>query len=797
MPGHSAAGGTTLKNPTARPTFCIIISRVLTTVFLGLALTNFVALPAEAGSSIDLSHLNQTLRRIFASKELDVRPVGPIRWIAGGEAYTTLQPSSTGKGQDIVRFSSATGRREVLVSADQLIPEGGKSPLKIEDYSWSKDLKRLLIYTNAVRVWRKKTRGDYWLLNRTTGSLRKLGGDAPPSTLKFATFSPDGTRVAYVRQHNLYVEEADSGKIIPLTTDGSATIINGTSDWVSEEELFLRDAFRWSPDGRYIAYWQFDTSGVGVYSLLYDTGGQHRIVTHIPYPQYGVYPHIQHYAYPEPGTTNSAVRVGVVDARGGPTRWMNVPGDPRNNYIPRMDWAGNSSQLVIEHLNRLQNRCDVLLANAHTGAVKRIFRDEDKAWVDFMKNLRWLPGNKELLWLSERDGWRHAYAVPRDGGKPRLLTPGNFDVIQLERADPQGKFLYFLASPDNPTEKYLYRVPLKGTPKLERVTPARAKGTHSYQIAPDCLWAIHTFSTFDEPPVTDVVSLPGLKRMRVLEDNHDLRARVAALRPGPTQFFRVDIGGGVKLDGWMIRPRSFDPQNKYPLLVYVYGEPAAQTVLNAWGGDRTLFHYALANEGYLIVSVDNRGTPAPRGRAWRKVVYGSVGVLSSKEQVAALVVLEHSRPYIDSNRVAVWGWSGGGSNTLNLMFRHPDLYKVGMAVAPVADQRLYDTIYQERFMGLPQDNPQGYREGSPINFAAGLKGSLLIVHGSGDDNVHFQGTELLVNRLIELGKPFDFMDYPNRTHSLEEGKGTLLHLHELLGRYLEEHLPPGVLRKGK
>lgn len=258
----------------------------------------------------------------------------------------------------------------------------------------------------------------------------------------------------------------------------------------------------------------------------------------------------------------------------------------------------------------------------------------------------------------------------------------------------------------------------------------------------------------------------------------------------PIEFFKVDIGGGVALDGWMIKPRNFDPAKKYPILIEIYGEPAAQTVLDRWGSQGVLFHRAIANEGYLVTSVDNRGTPAPKGRAWRKVVYGSVGVLSSKEQAAALLALERARPYIDSTRVAVWGWSGGGTNTLNMMFRFPELYKVGMAVAPVPDQRLYDTIYQERYMGLPQDNADGYKSGSAINFADGLRGHLLLVHGSGDDNVHYQGSELLINRLIDLGKQFDFMEYPGRTHALE-GKGTRLHLYTLLARYLEEHLPAG------
>ncbi len=765
---------------------CLLMPPLIA-VFLLLGIPSPVRLKAEGRATIEA-----TLHRIYAEKEFSARSFGPARWLEGGKAYVTVEESPSSKdAKEIVRYETSTGKREVLVSASQLIPAPGKPALEIEDYAWSEDMKRLLIYTNSAQVWRLNTRGDYWLLDRPSGTLHKLGGDSLPSSLMFAKFSPDGSRVAYVRANNIYVEDVAGGQITTLTQDGSTTIINGTTDWVYEEEFFLRDAFRWSPDGKRIAYWQFDTSGVQDFPLMYFTGGPHQIVTHIPYPEYGVYPHIQHIPYPQPGTANSAVRVGVVSALGGPTHWMNVTGDPQSSYIARMEWAGNSDELIIQNLNRLQNANDLLLANASTGSVQKVLRDEDAAWVDVVDDLRWLHSGKDFLWVSERDGWRHLYVFSRSGKDVRLVTPGDFDVVSVDEVDPEGKWVYYVASPENATQRYLYRSRLDGQGKAERLSPASAAGTHSYQIAPDCQWAFHTYSTFDSPPVIDLVRLPDHSVSRGLEDNHMLQEKVKPMIPAPTEFFHVDAGDGATLDGWLIKPPQFDPAKKYPLLVFVYGEPAAQTVLDGWGGPGMLFHRALANEGYIIASVDNRGTPAPKGRAWRKVVYGAVGVLSSKEQAAALEALEHTRPYIDASRVAVWGASGGGTNTLNLMFRHPELYKVGMAVAPVPDQRLYDTIYQERFMGLPQQNTEGYRAASVINYADGLRGKLLIVHGSGDDNVHYQGTELLINRLLELGKQFDFMEYPGRTHALSEGTGTSLHLHVLLARYLEEHLPAG------
>jgi dipeptidyl-peptidase 4 len=751
-------------------------------------------LPDDLASSLD---------RIFAKKEFKAKTFGPARWLDEGKAYTTVEDSASVKGghetpphkggQEIVRYDTATGERRVLVSASALTEAGsGGKPPEIDDYSWSKDGSKLLLFTNTKKVWRKNTRGDYWILDLKSGKLHKVGGSAPDSSLMFAKLSPDSTRVAYVRASNLYVQNLSDWQISQLTADGSGTIVNGTSDWVYEEEFDLRDGYRWSPDGKQIAFWRFDTSGIGSFALINDTDTVYPVVTQIPYPK--------------AGTINSAVKIGIVDATGSTpapvTRFVALPGDPRDNYVPRMEWVDGTSagvgagtgELVLQQLNRLQNTADVWLADAKTGAVKRMFHDEDEAWVDVVDSWQWLPGGRDLLWVSERDGWRHAWAMPHDGGDPRLLTPGNFDIEAVAGVDRKGGWVYFTASPDDATRLSLYRVSLKGGSAPERVTPANAAGKHSYDVSPDGSWAFHTASTIDRPPVTDLVRLPSHQVVRVLEDNHAVAAAVAAWKPPATEFFKVDIGDGVTLDGWMIKPPGLnpsDPSKKWPLLMYVYGEPAGAEVQDHWFGDRMMFHRALANAGYVVGCVDNRGTPALRGRAWRKIIYGRVGVLASKEQAAAVrkLLAEHSS--LDPERVASWGWSGGGSMTLNLLFRSPDVYKVGMSVAPVPDQTLYDTIYQERYMGLPQDNAAGYKEGSPINFAEGLRGNLLLVHGTGDDNVHFQGSQKLINRLVALDKPFDFMEYPNRTHAINEGDGTSLHLHSLLARYLLEHLPAG------
>jgi len=738
--------------------------------------------------------VQQLLNRFYNTEEFTPKTFGPAQWLENGDAYTTVEDSATVRdAREIVRYETATGKRSVLVSAAQLTPAGAKGPLAIVDYAWSSDMSKLLVYTNAKRVWRAPTRGDYWVLDRKSGELKKLGGNAAESTLMFAKFSPDGSKVGYVRENNVYVEDVASGAIIALTRDGSATIINGTSDWVYEEELFLRDAFRWSPDGKSIAYWQFDTSGVGIFPLIYNLGPPKQIVTGFPYPGLAPYPARLDIPYPIPGTRNSAVRVGVVSVNGGETRWLNVPGDPRDNYIARIGWCPKTNQLVIEHLNRAQNTNDILVADATTSEVKPLFQDKDDAWVDAIYKFDWLNDGKEFLFPSERSGWRHIYRVSRENGGARAVTHGDFDVIEIAGMNEKEGWLYFTASPQNATQRYLYRNRLDGSGTPERLTPASAPGTHEYDVSPDGLWAFHTYSTADTPPRVDLIRLPTHgSPMRTLVDNAELRAKVEPIVAAtPKEFFKVDIGDGVSLDGFLIRPKNFDATKKYPVFVYVYGEPAAQTVLDAWSEQAWAFLRTAAAEGYIVVSFDNRGTPAPKGRTWRKQVHGAIHPVIVHDQTAALQALLRARPYMDGSRVAVQGWSGGGSSTLSLMFRSPDVYKVGMAGAPVPELRLYDTIYQERYMGLPLENVEGYKTSSAINYADGLKGRLLIVHGSGDDNVHYAGTELLMNRLIELGKPFDFMEYPNRSHCACEGKGVRYHLNSLFLRYLEQNLPAG------
>ncbi len=601
-----------------------------------------------------------------------------------------------------------------------------------------------------------------------TGKRTVLAPSEKQGTGPSGNLSPDGNRVILRDQGNLYVKDLDSDKKTPLTRDTpESTVSNGQAVW--------------SPDGQRIAFVQTDRSGVRTRSMIL--------------PGDPSYPDVREMSFARVGGVISKLRVGIVDVKGKEIRWISIPIPTEGFYLGQVSWAGNSNELLVEQLSRFRDKREFWMANVQTGQITCIFRETDPAWVvaSYSKNsgLEWIHHGRAFIVLTEKDGWRHAYLYSREGKELALLTPGDFDIIEKARIDEAGGWFYYYASPDNGTQAYLFRTCLDGTAKPERVTPMDQPGTHAYNFSPDAKWAFHTYSNFDTPPVTDLVHLADHRMVRVLEDNQALRDTMTALISQPTEFFQVDIGGGVEIDGWMIKPKGFDPSKKYPLFTYVYGEPHGQTVLDAWSRSQADFHRVIADLGYLVVTMDNRGTPAPKGAAWRRSIFGSLGPLSTEEQAAAVKALGRERSYVDLSRVGIWGWSGGGSNTLNAMFRKPDVYHVGIAVAPKPQPHLYNAWFQEIYMETRESNPDGYEESAPINFAEGLKGDLMILHGTGETNTHIQITEGLVDRLIELGKQFDYMAYPHRNHGLSEGKGTTVHVRMLIARYLLEHLTPG------
>lgn len=533
-----------------------------------------------------------TLEDIYRNHAYTAKGVSAFRWADEGHSFLTTEHNDSTGGQDIVLNDVRTGAKTVLVPASSLIPEGWDRPLQINGYTWSPDGSQLMVYTDARRVWRTAKRGNYWLYTPATGELRRLGlPDFEPSMMQFAKFSPDGTKVAYVYKNNLYVENLKDGTVRQLTFDGNDEIINGQFDWVYEEELHQQDGWRWSPDSKSLAYWQFDTRGTGTFYMIDNIDSIYSTVIPLPYPK--------------AGTVNSAARIGVVDVDAAEpvTRWFEFEGDPREHYLARMEFVPGSDEVMIQRLNRQQNTDWVYYGNIHTMELTPVLTETDEAFLDVFDDTVWLENGKYFTWTSERDGWRHLYRVSRDGSEMNLITKGDFDVVSVVRIDPDGGYVYYIATPDSPVDRYLYRSRLDGKGEAERLTPADAPaGHHLYDISPDAKYAMHSFSNTETPTVYEIVTLPRHKSVRLLEDNHELAARFAALNPSPKEFFKVDIGD-IVLDGWMIRPAGFDPAKKYPVIFYIYGEPWQSTVQNSWsGGD--LWSRFLAQEGYVVMSID-------------------------------------------------------------------------------------------------------------------------------------------------------------------------------------------------
>jgi dipeptidyl-peptidase-4 len=716
---------------------------------------------------------------LYLISGLHAQRLSSIRWGTDGNTMVEFK-----KGQ-VVQTDIASGQETVLVSSEQLKYSGAASA-RPGNYALSTDQSKLLLFTNTARVWRYNTRGDYWLLDRKAGAWKQIGKGRPAQSLMFAKLSPDGTKVAFVSEKNLYVEDLATGTEKALTTDGTRKLINGTFDWVYEEELNCRDGFRWGPDGKSIAYWQVDAEGTPDYHMINYTDS--------------IYPKVIPVEYPKVGQTPSSVRIGVVDVNNAQTKWMDIPGDARQHYLPRMEWNPDGKSLVVQQLNRKQNESLIFSCNAQTGSVQQVYAEKDDAWVDFLSSWArdysnggwdWLSNGTAFLWASEKDGWRHLYRVSADGKKESLLTTGNYDVIDIIRVDEKGGFVYFEASPENATQQYLYRSRLDGKGSSERLSPQGQSGSHDYEISPNAKYAKHVFSNVNTPNTTEWVTLPDHKGMYGKELVNEAVAK-ASHTPSKVEFFKVKTVDGVEMDGWMVKPNKFDPTKKYPIVFYVYSEPAGATVQDQYGtGDDFLYRGDMQEDGYIYASMDNRGTPAPKGRAWRKSIYRKIGIVNIRDQAMGAKELFNRMPFVDTSRVAVWGWSGGGSATLNLMFQYPDIYKTGISIAAVGNQLTYDNIYQERYMGLPSENREDFVNGSPITYAKNLRGKLLYIHGTGDDNVHYQNAEMLLNELIKYNKQFKFMAYPNRSHGISEGQGTLTHLQTMYTEFLRENCVPG------
>ena len=724
------------------------------------------------------------LDRIYASREFRQEYAPRSKWISNGEYFTKLEYSR--RGPYIIKYETATQKADTLATPAQLTDQSPQKtkeirrPLRVEGYEFSADESKILIFTNSSRVWRANTKGDYWVYDVDSKKLEQIGKSFPASSLMFAKFSDDNSKVGYVQGFNLYVEDLSSGKVTQLTSDGGNGIINGTFDWVYEEEFGMRDGFRWNPDGEHLAYWKLDASKIGTFYLINNTDSNYSRPVPIQYPKVGEDP--------------SSCVVGVVSVADKKTHWVELEGSTIQNYIPAMQWVDDKT-LLIQQLNRHQNHLKIYRYDLESGGLKVIYEEEDKGkWIDLQypdvtashwgdNSLKIVDKGKSFLRITEKYPWRSIVKVGIFKEGVEKLNTGDFDLASVARVT--GKHVYYHASPDNGTQRYLYRTKIKGKGNPELITPSGNEGINSYNIAPNGAFAIHTHQTAMSPRMVNLISLPDHQPIQKLVENKAFLKKLNKLKLPEVVFEEVKLNDQYNTDVRIIKPVDFDPNKKYPVLFHVYAEPWGQVALDNFVG---LWNIYLAQQGYVIVDMDPRGTPCLKGTDWRKSIYRQVGRLNVKDlgHIAGEVLKES---YMDADRVAVWGWSGGGTTTLNLLFHFPEIFGTGMSVAPVANQLLYDNVYQERYMGLPQENLEDFVAGSPLTHAKNLKGNLLLVHGTGDDNVHYQNSEQLINELIKHNKQFQMMAYPNRTHGIYEGQNTRRHLYTMLTNYLMEKCP--------
>ena len=709
-----------------------------------------------------------------------------VVWNESETGYYTI------KDNNIVLVSTRGKEDKVILSSTQV------NNLEIESFSFSQSKNKILIFTESVKVWRYNTRGDYWVYDFKKDEIQKLGRNMSSSSLMFAKFSPNENFVAYVSKEksesgirnsstsvNIYLESLDDRSIKKLTSsNGTKKLINGTFDWVYEEEFGCRDGFIFNEDGTRIAFWQIDANQVRDFYMINNTDS--------------IYSYTIPVEYPKVGEDLTPARIGVINLSNEEITWMKVPGEQNKFYLPRMTWMPGRNDLMIQQLNRKQNHSKIYIANGDNGRTELLMEEKDDAWVDLRSSWpyqvqagwKFINNGKEFLYTTEKDGWSHIYRFDITNKSEYLVTKGNYDVVKPLAYDEKNESVYFIASPENPTERYLYKTSAKGDGKLIRVTPDVLEGSHNYQISTKAKYAFHSFSNYFTRPMQAIVSLPNHKFINENQnmiEKYDLEKK----KDHPLEFFEITTVDEVTMEGWIVKPKNLDENKKYPVLFYFYSEPAGQTGVNRYGaGNNGLYDGDLGEDGYVYVTFDGRGTPSPKGRAWRKAIYRNIGRINVRDMAMGAKAVFEKYTFIDTSRVAVHGWSGGGTATLNCLFQYPEIFHTGIAVAAVANQLTYDNIYQERYMGDPKESYQDYVDGSPIKYAKNLEGNLLYIHGTGDDNVHYQNAEMLANELIKHKKIFYMLSYPNRSHGIRED-GAYPHVRLMFTDFLRKNCPPG------
>ena len=705
-----------------------------------------------------------TLEDIWTNFTFQPRSPQDIRSMKDGEHYCVLEDGM------INQYSYKTGAKiKTILKEESLIPERKIVGITIDNYEFSHDESKILITTNPKKIYRHSETAVFyiWDINK-----QKLISLSDKEHQRLATFSPDNVHLAFVCDNNLFIKDISTGAEEQVTNDGmQGSIINGATDWVYEEELGLVKAFEWSPDGKKIAYYRFDETNVREFS----------------FPEYGeLYPVSYKYKYPKAGESNSLVNILMYDMASRTSKKIELLPTPNSQtpndfYLPRIKWTANPSFLSVLRLNRHQNMLEMLLVDATSLASKIIYTEENKYYLNVPENYVFFKDNKSFLITSERDGYFHIYNIDLNGKIIDQVTKGKWDVDDFKGYDEKNKLVYYTSSESSPLCRDIYSIKLNGDGKKKLTA---GKGNYGSEFSSNYKYYIQSFSDANTPAVFSVNTADG-KQLRVIEDNADLKEKMNVYGFSKKEFFTFKTSEGIELNGWMIKPADFDPSKKYPVLMDVYGGPASQTVLDRWGGNDYIWNQMLAKKGYIIASVDNRGTGS-RGEEFRKCTYLQLGKLESDDQIESAKYLG-SLPYVDASRIGIWGWSYGGFMSSLCITKGADYFKTAVAVAPVTNWRNYDNIYTERFMRIPQENQQGYDDNSPVKYAKNLKGKLLLIHGLADDNVHFQNSAEFVMALIKENKQFDTFFYPNKNHFIN-GANTRLNLYTKLTDFILKNL---------
>jgi dipeptidyl-peptidase-4 len=686
-----------------------------------------------------------------------------VNWMRDGQYYTTLQ--RTKNDIELRKYNIVTGDYEVLVAASDLKVEGRQRPILIQDYQFSSNENKILIKTDVESIWRRSTRENYFVYDLESGKTQKLTQSKQKQ--QYAKLSPSGNKAAFVQENDLYLVNLETGEETAITTDGEFNkIINGAADWVYEEEIGIARAWYWSPDGEKIAFYRFNETRVKEFVMT--EWGQ-------------LYPGLTRFKYPKAGEQNSIVKIGVYDLESGEITWMDVDSE-NDQYIPRINWTKDSNTLAIRRMNRLQNRQDLMLANVNTGESEIIKTETRDAWIDINDDLKFLENGEQFIYVSEESGYNHVYLYNMDGKLIRQVTKGDWDVTNYLGYNEESGKIYYVSTEESPLQRHLYSINIDGTGK-QRLS--EGEGWNSINVSRDFKYYIQTSSTPLSPPEYTLHEANG-ERVRMLEDNASLVKRISRFQMPTKEFIEIPLPQAT-LNGYFLKPHDFDPSKEYPLLVYVYGGPGSQTVeKNFDSGQRAMWHHYLTSHGYIVASIDNRGTGG-RGRDFEKQVYKKLGQYETTDQIDAVKYLIKNYYFIDENRIGIWGWSYGGYLSSLVLAQGSNVFNTAIAVAPVTHWRFYDTIYTERFMQTPGMNPEGYQKGSPLTYADQIEGNYLLVHGTADDNVHFQNSVEMINRMVEAGVQFETMYYPDRNHGIYGGN-TREHLYKMLTDFILENL---------